>query len=115
MNITENTLVFKLGADNNFSDLKITTEIKHFIADLRGVSVEVAENIKNKFITFAGSVSAMNGSFVIICEFSFDDDGETGVVTATSTDEMPGGAGNKVEYDKETGKFTGYGQGSGDK
>jgi len=74
MNITENTLVFKLGADNNFSDLKITTEIKHFIADLRGVSLEVAENIKNKFITFAGSVSDMNGSFVIVCEFSFDDD-----------------------------------------
>ena len=74
MNITENTLVFKLGADNNFLDLKITSEIKYFIADLRGVSVEVAENIKNKFITFAGSVSAMNGSFVIVCEFSFDDD-----------------------------------------
>ena len=74
MNITENTLVFKLGADNNFSDLNITTEIKHFIADLRGVSVEVAENIKNKFITFANSVSAMNGSFVIVCDFSFDDD-----------------------------------------
>ena len=74
MNIAENILVFKLGSDNNFSDLKITTEIKHFIADLRGVSLEVAENIKNKFITFAGSVSAMNGSFVIICEFSFDDD-----------------------------------------
>ena len=74
MNIAENTLVFKLGTDNNFSDLKITSEIKHFIADLRGVSLEVAENIKNKFITFAGSVSAMNGSFVIVCEFSFDDD-----------------------------------------
>jgi len=74
MNIFENTLVFKLGADNNFSDLKITTEIKNFIADLRGVSLEVAENIKNKFITFAGSVSAMNGSFVIVCDFSFDDD-----------------------------------------
>ena len=74
MNITENTLVFKLGADNNFSDLKTTTEIKNFIADLRGVSVEVAENIKNKFITFANSVSAMNGSFVIVCNFSFDDD-----------------------------------------
>jgi len=74
MNITENTLVFKLGTNNNFSDLKITSEIKHFIADLRGVSLEVAENIKNKFITFAGSVSAMNGSFVIVCDFSFDDD-----------------------------------------
>ena len=74
MNVFENTLVFKLGADNNFSELKTTKEIKNFIADLRGVSVEVAENIKNKFITFAGSVSAMNGSFVIVCEFSFDDD-----------------------------------------
>ena len=74
MNVFENTLVFKLGADNNFSELRTTKEIKHFIADLRGVSVEVAENIKNKFITFANSVSAMNGSFVIVCEFSFDDD-----------------------------------------
>ena len=73
MNITENTLVFKLGANNNFSDLKITTEIKHFIADLEGVSVEIAESIKDKFITFAGSVSAMEGSFVIVCEFSFDE------------------------------------------
>ena len=67
MNLQETTLVFKLGTDDNLSDLKITSEIKHFIADLRGVSLEVAENIKNKFITFAGSVSAMNGSFVIIC------------------------------------------------
>ena len=33
----------------------------------------MVENIKNKFITFAGSVSAMNGSFVIVCEFSFDE------------------------------------------
>ena len=74
MNIQKSTLVFKLGSNNNFSDLKITTEIKHFIADLRGVSLEVTENIKNKFITFAGSVSAMNGSFVIVCDFSFDDD-----------------------------------------
>ena len=74
MNVVENTLVFKLGADNNFSDLKITSEIKHFIADLRGVSLEVAETIKNKFITFAGRISATNGSFVIVCEFSFDDD-----------------------------------------
>ena len=74
MNITENTLVFKLGTDNNFSDLKITTEIKHFIADLEGVSVEIAESIKDKFITFAGSISKTKGSFVIVCEFSFDEE-----------------------------------------
>jgi len=35
MNLQETTLVFKLGEDNNLSDLKITSEIKHFIADLR--------------------------------------------------------------------------------
>ena len=47
--------------------------LRNFIADLRGVSLEVVEEIKNKFVTFATSVSDMNGSFVIVCEFSFDD------------------------------------------
>jgi hypothetical protein len=74
MNIQESTLVFKLSKDNTLSDLKITSEIKNFIADLRGVTSEVAENIKDKFTTFADSISKMNGSFVIVCEFSFDDD-----------------------------------------
>jgi hypothetical protein len=74
MNLQETTLVFKLGEDNNLSDLKITSEIKHFIADLRGVTPELAENIKNKFIIFANSISKMNGSFVIVCEFSFEEE-----------------------------------------
>ena len=74
MNLQESTLVFKLGEDNNLSDLKITSEIKHFIADLRGVTPDLAENIKNKFSIFAGSILKMNGSFVIVCEFSFDED-----------------------------------------
>ena len=74
MNLQATTLVFKIGGDNNFSDLKITSEIKHFIADLRGVSPELAENIKNKFIIFAESISKMNGSFVIVCEFSFEEE-----------------------------------------
>ena len=74
MNLQETTLVFKLGEDNNLSDLKITAEIKHFIADLRGVKPEIAENIKNKFIIFANSISKMNGSFVIVCEFSFEEE-----------------------------------------
>jgi len=74
MNLQETTLVFKLGEDNNLSDLKITNEIKHFIADLRGVTPDLAENIKDKFIIFANSISKMNGSFIIVCEFSFDDE-----------------------------------------
>ena len=73
MDIQQSTLVFKLGEDNNFSDLKITSEIKHFIADLRGVSRDVAESITNKLITFDSSISNMKGSFVIVCDFSFDD------------------------------------------
>ena len=74
MNLQETTLVFKLGEDNNLSDLKITSEIKHFIADLRGVTPDLAENIKNKFIIFANSISKMNGCFVIVCEFSFEEE-----------------------------------------
>lgn len=73
MNLEENTLVFRLGEDNNFSDLNVNSEIKHFIADLSGVTLEVAETVTNKFITFGKSISDMNGSFVIVCEFSFND------------------------------------------
>ena len=73
MNIQQSTLVFKIGEDNNFSDLNITSEIKYFIADLRGVNLDVVERITNKFITFGQSISAINGSFVIVCEFSFDE------------------------------------------
>ena len=73
MNIVDNTLVFKLGENNNFDNLNITTEIKNFIADLSGVSSVVAESIKDKFSTFDASISKMNGSFVIVCDFSFDD------------------------------------------
>ena len=73
MNIQESTLVFKLCDNNNFSDLNITSDIKHFIADLSGVSIDVAASITNKFITFDNSISEIKGSFVIVCEFSFDD------------------------------------------
>ena len=73
MNIQQSTLVFRLSDDNNFSGLDVTSEIKNFIADLRDVSIEVAESVKNKFITFDKSISEINGSFVIVCPFSFDD------------------------------------------
>ena len=73
MNIQESTLVFKLGEDNNFSDLNITSEIKHFIADLSSVTLEVAKSVSEKFLTFDKSISLTNGSFVIVCNFSFDE------------------------------------------
>ena len=73
MNIQESTLVFKLGDSVDFSNLDIKSELRHFIADLTGVSLDVANKVKNKFITFDNSISGANGSFVIVCEFSFDD------------------------------------------
>ena len=73
MNIVDSTLVFKLGENNNFDNLNITVEIKNFIADLSGVSSSVVYSIKEKFITFDDSISKLNGSFVIVCDFSFDD------------------------------------------
>tara|TARA_B100001769_G_C21717122_1_gene394823 strand:- start:8 stop:307 length:300 start_codon:yes stop_codon:yes gene_type:complete len=73
MNIQESILVFKLSEANNFSDIPVKSEKKHFIADLRGVTSKVLESITNKFITFGESISSINGSFVIVCEVSFDD------------------------------------------
>ena len=35
-----------------------------------------------------------------------------GRITATSTEEMSGGSGNTVDFDIDTGRFTGYGQSS---
>jgi len=73
MNFQESTLVFRLGDDNNFSDLNITSDIKHFIADLSGVTLEVAKSVTEKFLTFDKRISLTKGSFVIVCNFSFDE------------------------------------------
>ena len=43
-------------------------------------------------------------------ECSFDEDCEGGIIFATSTEEMGGGAGNTIVYDKASGVFSGYGQ-----
>ena len=73
MNITETTLVFKISDNNDLFDFTVPDKIKHFIADLRGVSIEITEEIKDKFITFDQSISRMDGSFVVVCDFSFDE------------------------------------------
>ena len=43
-------------------------------------------------------------------ECYFADWGEGGTISATSTEDMPGGSGNTIEFDFDTGRFTGYGQ-----
>ena len=42
------------------------------------------------------------------------DENDGGTCSATSTEEMPGGAGEIITYEVENGRFTGYGQGTGE-
>jgi len=74
MDVNQHTLVFRLGTDNQLEEIKIEGEIRNFIADLSGVSVDIVENVKEKFVTFDNSISKTNGSFVIVCAFSFNED-----------------------------------------
>ena len=74
MDVNQNTLVFRLGTDNQLEEIKIGGEIRNFIADLRGVGIDIIEKIKEKFVTFDNGISKMNGSFVIVCSFSFNED-----------------------------------------
>ena len=45
-------------------------------------------------------------------ECNFAEEGSGGSISATSTEEMSGGSGNTIEFDLDTGRFTGYGQSS---
>ena len=76
MNIQKHTVVFRLFEDLSpidSKDFNIDSDIKHFIADLTGVSIDILRNIKNKFITFDKTISARNGSFIIVSKFLVDD------------------------------------------
>lgn len=74
MNIVDRTIVFKLTDENDFTNLNKRNEVSNFIVDLRGVDLNVINNIKQKFITFDESISKINGSFVIVSDISFDND-----------------------------------------
>ena len=73
MNIEKNTLVFRLSKDKDFSDLKINHEVKNFIADLTNVDLNIINSVKDKFITFGKTISNMNGSFVVVSSFIFEE------------------------------------------
>ena len=69
----DNILVFRISNDGQFKNLEVTSDIKHFIADIKGVSMEVIDKVREKFITFDQSVSKLKGSFIIVSDISFDD------------------------------------------
>ncbi len=73
MNIEKNTLVFRLSKDKDFSDLRINHEVKNFIADLTNVDLNIINSVKDKFITFGKTISNMNGSFVVVSSFIFEE------------------------------------------
>ena len=73
MDISKNTVVFKLTDKNDFSNLDIKSDIKNFIANLQGIDIDVLNSVKDKFITFGEHISNINGSFVIVSDFVFDD------------------------------------------
>ena len=73
MSSSENILVFSIKNGNILIDSKKSANVKNFIADLRDVDLATIDKIKDKFITFDRSVSNKKGSFVIVCQFSFND------------------------------------------
>ena len=73
MDFQQVTLVFKLTETGDFSDIKIESSYRNFVADLTNVSEEVIQKVKNKFVTFDESISKMRGSFVIVSDYIFDE------------------------------------------
>ena len=69
----DNILVFSIKDGNILIDSKKSANDKNFIADLNGVDLATINKIKDKFITFDRNVSNKKGSFVIVCQFSFND------------------------------------------
>ena len=69
----DNTIVFKISKENDFSKLNASKSFRNFIADLSGVDFNTINLLKDKFITFEKLVCENKGSFVIVYNFDFDE------------------------------------------
>ena len=72
--MNNNTLVFRLTENNDFSKLNISKEVRNFIADLTDVQSDVYKLLIDKFVKFGKITYANKGSFVIVSKFSFSDE-----------------------------------------
>ncbi len=76
--MNNNTLVFRLTENNDFSKLNISKEVRNFIADLTDVQSDVQSDVYklliDKFVKFGKITYANKGSFVIVSKFSFSDE-----------------------------------------
>ena len=72
--MNNNTLVFKISDENDFSKLNYSQNIKNFIADLSTLKNGMHKLLINNFTKFEKYVNVNNGSFVIVSTVNFDDD-----------------------------------------
>ena len=72
--MNNNTLVFRLTENNDFSKLNISKEVRNFIADLTDVQSDVYKLLIDKFVKFGKITYANKGSFVIVSNVSFSDE-----------------------------------------
>ena len=71
--MNNNTLVFKISDENDFSKLNASQNITNFIADLSSLRNDMHKRLINNFTKFEKYVSANNGSFVIVSNVNFDE------------------------------------------
>ena len=71
--MNNNTLVFKISDQNDFSKLNQSQKVTNFIADLSELKNGMHEILINNFTKFEKYVSDNNGSFVIVSNINFDD------------------------------------------
>ena len=68
-----NTLVFKISNENDFSKLNTSSNITNFIADLSNLKNGMHKLLIKNFTKFEKYVNSNNGSFVIVSNINFDD------------------------------------------
>jgi len=71
--MNNNTLVFRITDQNDFSKLQSNTDVLNFIADLSGLEKGKHNLLIDKFIKFGEIVCANKGSFVIVSDIDFDE------------------------------------------
>lgn len=67
------TLIFKLGNENNLSNIHFQEGIRNFIANFEDVDISTLLNMKENLIKFAAAVEKEKGTFVIVSSISFDE------------------------------------------
>jgi len=71
--INGHTLVFTLSRKNPLENITITDGVNNVIADFYAVDIDTLNTIKNNLTKFGASVSENKGTFVVVSNYSFDE------------------------------------------